>query len=174
MQAEIAAGADQSKSPKTRDMAIQSLKHFFTLVMNGDLKMPRQRKGLIYKIKDKGKYMVFRETVSLAAPQDTPIILVVGFRLKNIKSISFLHYLFQRVCILTTPFWSGLPGYYIKLWMVDPKTKNYAGIYEWKGKENAMTYLNALIPVLHFFSIKDSVWYHVYENTELEKFLAEN
>jgi hypothetical protein len=152
-------------------MAGHSFWNYLKLSFNSSLHRPKNRVGMIFGIQEKGNYSIFRETVNTKSPNQTPVILVVGFRLKRIGSNSFLHYLFQRICIITTPFWSGLPGFYIKLWMVEPSSKNYAGIYEWKGEEPAHNYLNALIPVLQFFSVKGSVWYSVYVGKELDEFL---
>ena len=53
-------------------------------------------------------------------PAETPNVLVVGFQLKVIGAHPIPHWIFQRCCLLTTPFWSGLPGFSVKLWMVDP------------------------------------------------------
>ena len=133
--------------------------------------MPQRRLGSLYEVREKGKYGVFRETVSSTPDDDRRIVIVVGFRLKAIGSSGVLHYFFQRICLITTPFWSGLPGFHVKLWMVDPETKNYAGIYEWRGREKALDYLDALVPVLGFFSAAGSVWYLLYDDVELDKFL---
>lgn len=152
-------------------MAISSLRAYITLMQRGWLAMPQRRLGIQYEIKEKGKYRIFRETVNKAPADTTPLVIVVGFRLKAIGRSSVLHYLFQRVCLITTPFWSGLQGFHVKLWMVDSETKNYAGIYQWRGREKALDYLNALVPVLGFFSEVGSVWYLLYDDVELEKFL---
>jgi hypothetical protein len=140
-------------------------------MLSGKLMLIKERKGLILEINGKGNYKVFRETRLVAKSEDEPIVLVVGFRLKLIGSNRVSHYLFQRICIITTPFWSGLPGFYVKLWMVDPQTKNYAGIYEWKGKDNAEEYVRLLLPVLRFFSVKGSVWSVLYANQQLDEYL---
>jgi hypothetical protein len=154
-------------------MALHSFRHFISLSFKGLLHLKRERLGNIYTIKEKGSYRVFRETMNQEAMQEDPVVMVIGFRLKWIGSNPFFHWLFQRICIVTTPFWSGLPGFYVKLWMVDPGTKNYLGIYEWKGEVKARNYLNALIPVLHFVSVKGSVWDLTYPGRQLERVLAE-
>jgi len=151
---------------------MQSLRRFFVLIFRGSLLMPRKRLGTLLEVENRGAYEIFRETVNAQRLQASPVVMVVGFRLKAIGSSPMLHYLFQRVCIITTPFWSGLPGFYIKLWMVDPVTKNYAGIYEWEGTGNAQVYMDNLIPVLQAVSVKDSVWHTVYNSRELETYVA--
>lgn len=79
--------------------------------------------------------------------------------------------MFQRVCLLTTPFWSGLPGFKVKLWMVDPTTRNYLGIYDWRGEEEAQQYVNALVRVLKPLSTSDSVWFRLQPNQALDLYL---
>jgi hypothetical protein len=81
------------------------------------------------------------------------------------------HWLFQRLCILTTPFWSGFPGFRVKLWMVETETKDYLGIYDWDGEEDARTYAEALARVLRAVSVSGSVWYEMHGGQELEPFL---
>ncbi|MFA5051863.1 MAG: hypothetical protein WC544_02245 [Patescibacteria group bacterium] len=118
------------------------------------------------------KYAIFRETVSTVPHRnEQPAVLVFGFRLKLIGSNIFFHWLFQRVCILTTPFWSGFPGFHTKLWMVDPLTKNYLGVYQWLDPSDAQGYIHFLIPIINVFSKKNSIWYQFYPDTQLDHFL---
>jgi hypothetical protein len=118
------------------------------------------------------EFEVFRETVSRAPDREDAehVVLVVGFRLRLIGAFAPAHWLFQRACIMTTPFWSGLRGFRVKLWMVDPETKDYAGIYDWAGRGDAQRYLRALTPVLRAVSVSGSVWDRV-EDAPFEEFL---
>ena len=97
-------------------------------------------------------------------------MLVVGFQLKVIGAHPVPHWIFQRCCLLTTPFWSGLPGFSVKLWMVDPETKRYLGIYDWRGTAHAQQYVDALVRVLHPLSTPDSVWYRLLPDQALEPY----
>lgn len=146
----------------------------FVTRMAWRLELRRQRIGALYDVPPAGQYAIFRETVSnIHTVHEKPVVLVFGFRLKLIGSNPFFHWLFQRVCILTTPFWSGFTGFRIKLWMADPQTKNYLGIYEWLGEKNAAVYINFLTPILKFFSTRESVWHELYPGAQFEAFLAE-
>ena len=129
-----------------------------------------------YGIPGHGRYTVFRDTIQLreAWRDVTPMILVIGFRLRWIKSNRFFHWLFQRVCIITTPFWSGLIGFKEKLWMVDRITKEYLGIYQWLGERPARYYIAFLIPILRIFSLSRSIWYTVVPATPLNRYLLQN
>ncbi|MFH0853835.1 MAG: hypothetical protein V1853_05565 [bacterium] len=125
----------------------------------------------LYNAENRGKFKVFRETISRRRLPDPPVVIVVGFRLKLAGTNPLLHWLFQGACIVTTPFWSGLKGYRVKLWLVDPATKNYLGIYDWQGQANAENYIDFLLPILKCFSIPNSVWYKIYTNQKIEAYL---
>lgn len=154
-------------------LAALSVVRFLRLAWAGALHRRRDRLGRAYRIDDGRAYEIFRETVSDAAPPDQPTVLVVGFRLRALHSNRVLHWAFQRLCILTTPFWSGFRGFRVKLWMVDPQTKSYLGIYDWTGAKNAQTYASALVRVLRPLSTPGSVWYTLYPDQDFESFLSE-
>ena len=148
-----------------------SVLRFLRLATSRAIRLRRDRVGQAYIIPQCGAYQIFRETVSDDGTRDRSVVLVVRFRLRVLRSNTFLHWLFQRACILTTPFWSGFRGFRVKMWMVDPQTKNYLGIYDWAGVENAQTYIDALVQVLRPLSTPGSVWYELYPDQEFEPFL---
>jgi hypothetical protein len=148
-----------------------SIVAFIGLVARGKLHLRRERLEQRYAIESRGSYVVFRETAAADQAGTVPVVLVVGFRLGAIRSMALPHWLFQRLCILTTPFWSGFPGFRVKLWMVEPETKDYLGIYDWDGEEDARTYAEALARVLRAVSVSGSVWYELHGRQELEPFL---
>lgn len=145
---------------------------FVGLVLAGNLHLSHRLLAKSYAIDEGGTYTVFRQTESMDSVRDSPVVLVVGFRLKLIGNNRIMHWVFQRVCILTTPIWSGFKGFRVKLWMVDARTKNYIGIYKWAGKNHAQKYVNYLVPVLNIFSVSSSVWYNVYE-VDFEEYLID-
>lgn len=155
--------------PSKISTAACSVKHFFGQAKDHSLRLECSRLGKLYRIRA-NDYAIFRET-RLEETEGQPNVLVIGFRLKLIRSSGFLHWLFQRICILTTPFWSGIKGFRVKLWMVSPKTKDYLGIYDWRGAQESRDYINFLLPILGFFSVNNSVWFKQYNGQELEKFL---
>lgn len=151
-------------SPGIPRLAIGSARRFAWLCLGGSLRLRRARLGTAYDLGSRGTYVVFRETVSTGGTAgEPPVVLVVGFRLRVIGTSSPAHRLFQRCCILTTPFWSGFAGFRVKLWMVDPDTEDYLGIYEWRGREQAQFYVDALVRVLRPLSVSGSVWYEILE-----------
>lgn len=152
-------------------LAANSVLRFLSLAFGGQLYLSRKRLGTLYKVEKAGDYGIFRKTVSRKNTGEPECVLIVGFRLKFIGGNPFFHYLFQRLCILTTPFWSGFNGFRVKLWMVTPKSKNYLGIYKWEGSKNAQTYVEVLVKVLKPLSTKNSVWYKLYPNQNFESYL---
>jgi hypothetical protein len=152
-------------------LAATSAVRFTGMARAGTLHRVGNRLGERYRIDQGGTYEIFRETVGTDDVTDPPGVLVVGFRLRLISSNPVAHWLFQRLCILTTPFWSGFRGFRVKLWMVEPETKDYLGIYQWAGEENARAYVEALVRVLRPLSAKGSVWYKQYPNEDFETFL---
>jgi hypothetical protein len=155
-------------------MAIGSARQFLSLTRHRSLRRPSDRLGRAFRVDDGRSYQIFRETVSDAASPEAPTVLIVGFQLKVICAYRLPHWLFQRFCLLTTPFWSGLPGFSVKLWMVDPETKRYLGIYDWRGLTNTQAYVDALTRVLRPLSTADSVWHRIEPDRALSTYLAEH
>ena len=135
---------------------------FLGLTLSGKLHLNPKRIGQVLKISQAGSYSVFRDTYCDAEGTKDEVVLVVGFRLKLLRNSLIGHWLFQRVCIFTTPFWSGFRGFRIKLWMVDRESHNYLGIYKWAGRQAAGTYVDALTKVLKPLSVPGTVWYTIY------------
>ena len=103
-------------------LILASVFRFGELAALGRLRLRRDRLGATYRIDGRGTYAIFRETGSSEPSAKPDIVLVVGFRLKALNANPVLDWIFQRLCILTTPFWSGFWGFRVKLWMVDPET----------------------------------------------------
>ena len=159
-------------APSIPRLALRSARRFAWLCLGGSLRLRRARRGTAYDLGSRGNYVVFRETVSSGSTTgDALVVLVVGFRLRVIGGSPPAHRLFQRCCVLTTPFWSGFAGFRVKLWMVDPDTKDYLGIYEWCGREQAQLYVDALGRVLRPLSVPGSVWYEILEEP-FEQYLS--
>jgi hypothetical protein len=146
---------------------------FTGLGLRHSLRLEHSRLGARFDLGSRGQFALFRETIRTDGIDAAPVVLVVGFRLRWIGSFPPAHWVFQRCCILTTPFWSGFPGFRVKLWLVDPTTNDYLGIYDWDGHDSAQTYVDALVRVLKPLSETGSVWYELMER-ELPAFLAEH
>jgi hypothetical protein len=163
--------ASQNQSLSLWRAGARSARAFAGLAFGRKLRRRRNRLRERYAIDQGGTYEIFRETESLQISDEPACALVVGFRLKVLRSLAAPHWIFQRLCILTTPFWSGFRGFRTKLWMVDQDSKNYLGIYDWRGAKNAQTYVDALVRVLNPLSTSASVWYRIYPDEALDDFL---
>jgi hypothetical protein len=153
-------------------LAARSTVQFLRLLFSGHTHLRSSRIGNLYSADRSGRsYQVFRETVSHDGETGQNDVLIVGFRLRLIRSNRLLHWIFRRICIVSTPIWSGFPGFRVKLWLIDPKTKNYLGIYEWTGAENARVYAEWLIRLLRPLSTPGSVWYELRPNEDLPSYL---
>lgn len=154
-------------------LAARSIVRFLCLLISGRIHSRNNRIGNLYREDHSGGwYQVFRETVSHDGVVTTQnVVLIVGFHLRLIRSNRLLHWIFRQICIISTPIWSGFPGFRVKLWLIDPKTKNYLGIYEWAGKENARVYAEWLIRLLRPLSTHGSVWHELHPNEDLTSHL---
>lgn len=153
-------------------LVVSSLASFAGLLAGHELRLSSGRLGRSYRLCDGHSYTVFRETVRPLVDRQ-PTVIEVGFRLKLVRSARLPHWLFERLCILTTPFWSGFDGFGTKLWMVEPGDYGYAGIYEWEGDAAAQAYLDVLLPILRVVSVPGSVLSRLHPETGLEDFLGE-
>ena len=75
------------------------------------------------------------------------------------------------MCIVTTPFFVGLPGFRSKLWMVDPETGDFAGLYEWDDAPTARAYAEGLSKVLRLLSVRGSVSYELRTGCSVDEYL---
>lgn len=152
-------------------IGLASFLSYFGLIAQSELHLRKARLGERYLVDDNKIYTIFRETYTKTKSGEH-VVLIVGFRLKIIGANRFLHWLFQRCCILTTPFWSGFHGFRIKLWMVESQTKDYLGIYDWASKDAAQVYADTLIKILEPLSVKNSVWYQILPDKTFAHYLA--
>lgn len=154
-------------------LVARSLGRFLRLVRRHELRLRAGRLGCGYRLFDGHVYRVFRETVRGSGEAGRGAsVFEVCFRLRFAGSSRAAHWLFQRTCILTTPFWSGFAGFATKLWMVEPETGAYAGIYQWGEPATARTYLAVLLPVLRAVSVRGSVAWELHPDARLAEFLA--
>jgi hypothetical protein len=131
------------------------------LMASGRLASPKGFLGRRLGFADGTTSLVFRETAIRDSDPRDPAVLVVQFRLRVIGRSRLLHALFRRECILHTPLFAGFPGFWSKLWISDPATGTYRGLYEWDGAERAVDYADHLVRLLTPLSTEGSVRYHV-------------
>jgi len=73
---------------------------------------------------------------------------------------------------VNTVLFAGFDGYLVKLWMVNPTTADYAGLYSWSSIEDAERYGRYITAILRPFSRRGSVAYQVLPEWTLEDYLG--
>lgn len=133
--------------------------------------------GRPLRMSDGRTYVPFRNTRKDEAAWSTdhpPVTLQPRFHLEVLRpGRRRLHSLFRVVCIVTTPFFVGLRGFRSKLWMVDPVTGDFAGLYEWDDLATAQAYAEGLAKVLRLLSTPGSVSYELTERVDLDDYLLQ-
>jgi hypothetical protein len=101
------------------------------------------------------------------------VTLAVWFRLRAVPPGAwFRRWLFERESILNTLLYAGVEGYRVKLWMVDPRSSDYAGLYQWAGAASAARYARYITSVLRPLSVPGSVGFQVVPDVSLAAYLA--
>ncbi|MGD9705852.1 MAG: hypothetical protein AB7Q42_23780 [Acidimicrobiia bacterium] len=121
--------------------------------------------GQELRMSDGRTYTAFRRTVkdpdawSTSSP---PAVLQPRFHLGVLgPRRRWARALFRVTCIVTTPLFVGLKGFRSKMWLEDPETGDYAGLYEWDDAELAQSYAEGLARVLRRLSTDGSVSYEI-------------
>jgi hypothetical protein len=118
------------------------------------------------------RFEVFRQTRCDGEPQGGDVTLAVWFHLRGMPPGSrFRRWLFERESILNTILYAGAPGYRTKLWMVDPETCDYAGLYAWYGADAAAAYGRYISRILRPLSRPGSVGFEVVTDRPLDAYL---
>src|SRR5205807_4823333 len=106
------------------------------LLVGRRLHLRRARIGMRASLPDERTYVVFRESCCDAPPPRQPVTVAVWFHLRAIPpGARVRRWLFERLCILNTVLFAGFEGFLVKLWMVNPNTSDYAGLYAWDSAE---------------------------------------
>jgi hypothetical protein len=146
-------------------------------LVTGRIRLSKAHVGMMLRMSDGRTYVPFRETVK--DPREwrrgsAPAVVHPRFRLRFMprKRAGLRHWLFQRVCIITTPFFVRLPGFRSKLWMVDPQTGDFAGLYELDSGDDGKAYAEGLSRILRLLSVPGSVTHEVVPESTVEAYLA--
>jgi hypothetical protein len=123
----------------------------------GWLRLSRRHVGWRLTFEDGTTSRVYRETVSLAPRHSAPSLLVVAFRLRGVGRSRALHAAFRGESLLNTPLFAGFPGFRSKLWLTDPDTGMYRGVYEWDGPDEATAYATTLVALLELVCVPGTV-----------------
>ncbi|MFI5041996.1 MAG: hypothetical protein ACHQNA_09150 [Acidimicrobiales bacterium] len=121
---------------------------------------------------DGRQFVVFRESTRDGSDGPAPVTLAVWFHLWAIPAGARLRrWVFERLCVANTILFAGFDGYLVKLWMVDPDTSDYAGLYAWRSAEEARTYGRYITTILGPLSSRGSVGFVVLPDSTLGAYL---
>ena len=142
------------------------------LLIGRRLHLRDSRVGSRVPLPDGRVYAVFRESTCDQPTSGTPVMLAVWFHLRGVPpGARVRRWLFERLCIVNTLLFAGFDGYLVKLWMVNPATSDYAGLYSWASPSEAETYGRYITAILHPLSQQDSVGFRVFPEWTLEEYL---
>ena len=112
---------------------------------------------------DGRRFDVYRETERTSDVASTePVTLSVWFHLRGISGGARVRQrAFERVSLVNTMLFAGVDGFLTKLWMVDPATGDWAGLYTWDTAERADRYGRYITAVLRPFCRPGSVGHEV-------------
>ena len=130
------------------------------LLVQRRLHQPRRHVGQCCRFADGTTARVYRETVIDRSPPEQPVVLVVSFRLRHVRSPR-AHALFRAESVLNTVLFAGFPGLISKLWFAHDDRHVYRGLYEWDDPSLAESYVRALWWVLALVSVPDSIHYAI-------------
>jgi hypothetical protein len=143
-----------------------------SLLAHRRLIQPTRNIGRFISFADGTSAAVYRETIIKRAPPADPAVLVVGFRLRGIRS-DRAHMLFRRESEWNTVLFAGFPGLVSKLWLRHDQQRTYRGIYQWDNAELAVVYVRALWWMLALVSEPDSIHYAVLPGLLRDEFLGD-
>jgi hypothetical protein len=153
-----------------------SLPRAVWMLLSGRVRFHHERLGTRVHTADDRTFTIFGETVSdpvawlRAVP---PAVLQIRFRLRGMSADHRVrHAAFRRLCFGTTPGFVALAGFRSKLWLVDPATGEYAGLYEWDDARTAGEYACALRRVLRPLCEGGSVAVEIVDGTTIGHYLA--
>ena len=143
------------------------------LLAHHRLHLRRAHVGMIVVLPDGREYEVFRESTCDQESSEPAAMLTVWFQLRGIPPGARLRRrLFERLSVLNTLLFAGAEGYLVKLWMVDPATSGYAGLYSWNSPVSAEDYGRYITAILRPLSRPGSTGYHIYTESALDDYLA--
>jgi hypothetical protein len=123
--------------------------------------LPRANVGGRLQFGDGGVSVIYLETALRNAPTTEPAMLVMAFQLRLIGRQPLAHKLFQLASVVSTPSFAGFPGFRSKLFVADPATGTYRGVYEFDSAVHAERYAATLSRLLGLVSVPGSVQYHI-------------
>ena len=118
------------------------------MLFRGELASPRRQVDWRLTFADGTTSRIYRETTVRRRSARLPVLIVVRFKLRLVGHSRVGHLLFRVESWLNTVLFAAHRGFQTKLWLTDPTTSYYRGIYEWDGADAAVAYAETLRVVL--------------------------
>lgn len=103
-------------------------------LLTGRLRFWRESEGRVIISPDGRRFVVFRHA-TLALPTGSGVTFVVRFRLARVDLERNI-----RFSLLPIPFFTGLPGFHSKHWLVCYESGEFQGVYRWARQIDAERY----------------------------------
>jgi hypothetical protein len=143
-----------------------------TLLGQRRLHIDRHPTTTSVELPDGRRFSLFRQTHCDPADPAAGVTLAVWFHLKGVPAGARVRrWLFERESILNTILYAGMEGYQVKLWLVDPTTSDYAGLYSWDDAASAARYGRYISAVLRPLSRHGSVGFTLIEDQPFARYL---
>lgn len=107
-------------------------------LVRGRLHFPRGRIGQTVRWEDGQEFTIFRQMLRDPRPGQ-PLVSGALFQVR-FRVASMPPRINRVFSLLPIPFFSGLPGFRSKLWLVDQASGDFMGQYEWDTVEDAENY----------------------------------
>ena len=142
---------------------LASLARYIACRLTGKVRFPGGRVGKMISFEGRA-YEIVKE-IEIVRPEagETEAIFTVKFHLANMSPAAnkiFLN--------LPVPFFAGLPGFRHKLWLYDPETGDFRGLYRWQTADDAEKYANSFaVRFMKGRSVPGSVSYKIIDRRNM-------
>lgn len=142
---------------------LASLAKYIACRLTGKVRFPGDRVGKMISFEGRD-YEIVKEIEILRPEAGEPeAIFTVKFHLASMSPAAnkiFLN--------LPVPFFAGLPGFRHKLWLYDPGTGDFRGLYKWQTAEDAEMYAKSFaVRFMKGRSVPGSVSYKIIDRRNM-------
>lgn len=109
----------------------------------GRLRFPKRFLSRSFDLDEGQTFTVFRNMRLKTNCESEPngfAVLAVKFRFARFK-----HETNRRLSLIPIPLIAGFPGFREKMWMVNEKTSEWLGLYQWESEQHAKAYKNSFV-----------------------------
>jgi hypothetical protein len=98
------------------------------------------------------------------------VVLVVRFRFARFTQAAN-----RRLSFIPIPLIAGFPGFHEKVWMVNEKSGEWLGLYEWESEQIAGDYKKSFVlRLMTRRAMEGSVSLHIVPGTSISDYLHQN